>query len=230
MSFMDKRFVDVLNCNDNVVVVTLKDGRGYTFDAGSLAQPCVIPIPPDEVQYINSRSNAFKSGVLRFRPDEEAMVYDALGISNTDGILFAERIDAILKEPTAETLQRLVDIRDSSMFERVRGRYYFLINNGESISNKVGKLVEERYKELRAGRVNSALRVAPAAEKPAPDMAAQMAAMQAQMKAQEEMLERYAALLAKLENKNDDPTEAEDASVPVKPAASRTKKSTKTAK
>ena len=64
-SVMEKKFIDVLNCDDNVVAISSLNGKGYTFEPGSVEEPCVIPIPPEEIMYMNSTCSAFKNGVLR---------------------------------------------------------------------------------------------------------------------------------------------------------------------
>lgn len=48
-SVMEKKFIDVLNCDDNVVTISSLNGKGYTFEPGSVEEPCVIPIPPEEI-------------------------------------------------------------------------------------------------------------------------------------------------------------------------------------
>ena len=49
-SVMEKKFIDVLNCDDNVVTISSLNGNGYTFEPGSVEEPCVIPIPPEEIK------------------------------------------------------------------------------------------------------------------------------------------------------------------------------------
>lgn len=48
-SVMEKKFIDVLNCDDNVVTISSLNGKGYTFEPGSVEEPCVIPIPPEKL-------------------------------------------------------------------------------------------------------------------------------------------------------------------------------------
>lgn len=56
----------------------------------------------------------------------------------------------------------MIDIKDGAQFERIRGRFYRMTNAGEDLSTKVKRLIDERYKELRAGKRNSELSVVPA--------------------------------------------------------------------
>ena len=160
-SVMEKKFIDVLNCDDNVVTISSLNGKGYTFEPGSVEEPCVIPIPPEEIMYMNSTCSAFKNGVLRFRPEEQNEIFDAIGVKGDD-VLFVEDIDDAILNPTVENLQRMIDIKDGAQFERIRGRFYRMTNAGEDLSTKVKRLIDERYKELRAGKRNSELSVVPA--------------------------------------------------------------------
>ena len=59
MSVMDKKYINVLNCEENVVIAPTTNGRCYTFETGSLEEPCVLPIPSEEVRYMNSVSKCF---------------------------------------------------------------------------------------------------------------------------------------------------------------------------
>ena len=84
----------------------------------------------------------------------------------------------------------MIDIKDGAQFERIRGRFYRMTNAGEDLSTKVKRLIDERYKELRAGKRNSELSVVPAAKSAPADVQAeletaknQMAEMQKQMQA-----------------------------------------------
>lgn len=199
---MEKKFIDVLNCDDNVVVISSLNNKGYTFEPGSVDDPCVIPIPPEEIQYMNSTCPAFKNGVLRFRPDEQKEIFDALGIKGDD-VLFIEDIDDAILNPTVENLQRMIDIKSSSQFERIRGRFYRMTNAGEDLSTKVKRLVDDRYKELRAGKRNSELSVVPAAKSPS-DVKTELETAKAQMA---EMQKQMAEMMQQMQNmmKNSQP-------------------------
>lgn len=194
-SVMEKKFIDVLNCDDNVVTISSLNNKGYTFEPGSMEDPCVIPIPPEEIQYMNSVCNAFKNGVLRFRPEEQNELFDALGIKD-DNVLFIEDIDDAILNPTVENLQRMIDIKDGAQFERIRGRFYRMTNAGEDLSTKVKRLIDERYKELRAGKRNSELSVIPAT-KPTENVQAELESAKSQMA---EMQKQMAAMMQQMQN------------------------------
>lgn len=193
-SVMEKKFIDVLNCDDNVVTISSLNGKGYTFEPGSVEEPCVIPIPPEEIMYMNSTCSAFKNGVLRFRPEEQNEIFKAIGIKGDD-VLFIEDIDDAILNPTVENLQRMIDIKDGAQFERIRGRFYRMTNAGEDLSTKVKHLIDERYKELRAGKRNSELSVVPAT-KPVDNVQAELEAAKNQLA---EMQKQMQAALAQMQ-------------------------------
>lgn len=194
-SVMEKKFIDVLNCDDNVVTISSLNGKGYTFEPGSVEEPCVIPIPPEEIMYMNSTCSAFKNGVLRFRPEEQNEVFKAIGVKGDD-VLFVEDIDEAILNPTVENLQRMIDIKDGAQFERIRGRFYRMTNAGEDLSTKVKRLIDERYKELRAGKRNSELSVVPAT-KPVDTVQAELEAAKSQLA---EMQKQMQAALAQMQS------------------------------
>ena len=193
-SVIEKKFIDVLNCDDNVVTISSLNGKGYTFEPGSVEEPCVIPIPPEEIMYMNSTCSAFKNGVLRFRPEEQNEIFKAIGIKGDD-VLFIEDIDDAILNPTVENLQRMIDIKDGAQFERIRGRFYRMTNAGEDLSTKVKRLIDERYKELRAGKRNSELSVVPAT-KPADNVKAELETAKNQMT---EMQKQMQAMMAQVQ-------------------------------
>lgn len=194
-SVMEKKFIDVLNCDDNVVTISSLNGKGYTFEPGSVEDPCVIPIPPEEIMYMNSTCSAFKNGVLRFRPEEQNEIFKAIGIKGDD-VLFIEDIDDAIMNPTVENLQRMIDIKDGAQFERIRGRFYRMTNAGEDLSTKVKRLIDERYKELRAGKRNSELSVVPAAKSSTDAQAELEAAKNQIVEMQKQMQEALAQMQA----------------------------------
>lgn len=194
-SVMEKKFIDVLNCDDNVVTISSLNGKGYTFEPGSVEDPCVIPIPPEEIMYMNSTCSAFKNGVLRFRPEEQNEIFKAIGIKGDD-VLFIEDIDNAILNPTVENLQRMIDIKDGAQFERIRGRFYRMTNAGEDLSTKIKRLIDERYKELRAGKRNSELSVVPAAKSSTDAQAELEAAKNQIVEMQKQMQEALAQMQA----------------------------------
>ena len=145
--------------------------------------------------YMNSTCSAFKNGVLRFHPEEQNEIFKAIGIKGDD-VLFIEDIDNAILNPTVENLQRMIDIKDGAQFERIRGRFYRMTNAGEDLSTKVKRLIDERYKELRAGKRNSELSVVPAAKSSTDAQAELEAAKNQIVEMQKQMQEALAQMQA----------------------------------
>lgn len=208
MSLMDRKFIDVLNYNDNVIIVPTTGGRSYKFSPGSVEEPFVYPIVPEDVRYINSSCNVFKNGTLRFREEEANEIYEELGIKNFDAMLFTEDIDGMLLNPTMDNMNRIINITDGGQFERVRGRYYYLINNDYSVEVKVGKIIDERYKELRDGKRHSNISLSPSKNseeaKKMDDMLKEYSAMKEQFNTLIDLLKKSGIKL----DSNEDVTES----------------------
>lgn len=206
MSVMDRKYINVLNCNDNCVAVQSTNGKGYLFEAGTLDEPFIIPIPSEEIVYINSVSKAFKNGVLRFEEDVAPEVYAELGIHNAENLLIREKIDEMILDPTIDAMKKIVGITDSSQIERIRGRYYNMLNNGVDVSLKVGKVITERYKEIVAGKLHSEIVVSPAEK---------VSDSEKQIKDLQDRIAKYDAMIEKLLSRLDAADNNESASAPV---------------
>lgn len=150
MSIRDKQVINVLNYNDSIVVVSTRD-NGYAVNPRDIdgGAPSILPLSFSEIEYINSNSNAFKSGYLRFPKEIEEEMYTELRIVGWEDILTNEEIEQILLHPTIEGLQKILSIKSSTVFERVRGIFTVLKNSGDgNISIRVDRIISERYKEL----------------------------------------------------------------------------------
>lgn len=157
MSVKNLEIINVLNYNHNAVSVKTKDSGYLMQPADEDGTPSILPLTPSEIEYINGNSNAFKLGILRFEKEIEEEVYTKLlKINNWKNILTNQEIENIIKNPTLEGLQRLIDIKSSTEFERVRGIVTYLKNNNDNhISIQVERIINERYKELINHQIKS---------------------------------------------------------------------------
>lgn len=105
----------------------------------------------------NANSMAFKSGILRFPEDIEKEMYeDYLRIPNWESLLTIKQIENIILHPTMEGLTKLVSVKDSGIFDRIRGVFIRLKNTtNDDISLRVEKIIEARGNELRNGIRNT---------------------------------------------------------------------------
>lgn len=117
------------------------------------------PLTMDEIRQVNSGSVAFKAGLLFFEKEYEREIYEDLRIRDWEKILHNDQIVEILQNPTAESIQTLIDIDIPAYFDRVRGLCTLLKNVGMDLPTKVDRMVTARWKELNSGRIRSGLAV-----------------------------------------------------------------------
>jgi uncharacterized protein YwgA len=177
-----------------------------------------------ELSYVNSNSTAIRGGLIRFDKEQEKDIYEALQIRDYENILSNSVIEDIILNPNKEKLQKLVDIMDSSIFDRVVAIYQGLINSGEyDVSNRVTNIIDIRKSEFRKGITSSQIQLKAkddsiqSTNEDLESVKAQNDALQTQLNQMQEMM---AELLAS-QNKADEPKINE----PVKKAG-RPKKTT----
>lgn len=155
MPIKDKQTINVLNYNDNPVVVSTRD-TSYVIESAENGTPTKMPFSFQEIETMNGNGSAFESGLLRFESEDEAEAYETLRITNWKNILKNDEIEEIILNPTYDGLRRIVDIKSSSMFERVRGIYTRLKNDERNdISNRIERIVSTRYRELISGKIKT---------------------------------------------------------------------------
>lgn len=188
MAITENKAIKVYNKND-CVVCAHSHIKSYSFTAADAGIPSMYPLSYAEIDYINSNSTAIRSGMLTFNPTEEEEIYKELGIADWEDILTVDKIEGIILNPTAEGIQRLVDIRQVSVFERVRGCLTWMKNSGGfDISGRIEDVIKRRYEELAKGKLKSDIRINSVTKqangnKEVDDLKSQLAEMQAQMKA-----------------------------------------------
>lgn len=161
MSIKEMKTINVLNYNENIVVVSTKHDSYAIEPATNSDNPTILPLTLEEILYINGNSGAFKTGILRFPEDIEQEIYeDYLRIPHWKDILTVKQIENIILHPTVEGLTKLVNIKDTGVFDRVRGVFVRLKNTtNDDISMRVEKLINARGDELRRGIRNTTITV-----------------------------------------------------------------------
>jgi hypothetical protein len=165
MDVIDSSIIDVLNYSDSCVVVSTHiKPDGYLFDPAIDDQPFALQLSFAEIRGINSQSNVFREGFLRFQETEQKSIYEKLGIRNYESILTDDDIKHTILKPTKDGLERLLKIQSSSMFERIRGMLVQLENSNKyDISTRVKNVITERYKELYSGKKITEIVIRPTA-------------------------------------------------------------------
>ena len=150
--------INVLNYNENKVSVMVSPTESFTFEPSVDGEiPSIIPMTIEQIRYANNY-NAFRGGFLFFEKDKEKEIYEELGINNLGDILNNKEIRAILLTPSYEGLKKIVDIKDSAVFERVRAAFHKLKADGmNDISVRVQQIINTRYKELQNKKVNTSI-------------------------------------------------------------------------
>lgn len=161
MNIVDSTMINVLNYTDgNISIPTQIRPDGYLFEPTIDDQPFAIPLSFTEIRIVNSQSNIFREGNLRFDSELEKDVYEKLGIRDWENIMSDSQIRDIILHPTKEGLEKLIKITSASMFERVRGMLVQLDNSGMyDISVRVKNVISERYKELYVNKRISDIKV-----------------------------------------------------------------------
>lgn len=193
--------ISVLNYNENRVSVEVAPNKSYSFEPSVDGKtPTVIPMSIDEIRYANN-SNAFKNGTLFFDKSREEEIYKELNITNWEDILTNDDIRDIILHPTYEGLDKIIAIKDSATFERVRASFHKLKQDGtHDVSVRVAQIINTRYKELLNRQIKSSISLT---KKDIPEtvnsaevdeLKAQNAAMQEQMAQMQKMIEQMMAL------------------------------------
>ena len=117
--------------------------------------PTVEYLTFEEIEYINSRSPVFKTGMIEFEEAYKDELCEELHI-DASKCLYEKDIDDMLIHPCAETLKKIVSIDDLMTIERVRG--HMAVAYG-SITQDVRRVVETRYNEINNGTRKSAIQI-----------------------------------------------------------------------
>lgn len=147
--------ISVLNYNENCVYVKTEPQKSVKIEASENGEPSVIPLTLDEIKFINN-SSAFKTGNLEFPEDIEDELYETLRIDKSKVLKLSEIKDIILN-PTKDGLNKILSITSLSDFDRVRGQFQKLKNDGYKLTLDVADLIERRTKELFDNKIKSNL-------------------------------------------------------------------------
>ena len=214
MSVREMKTINVLNYNDGTIVVSTKND-GYSLPPASNGVPSTLPLSFDEIFYINSNSEIFKTGLLRFPEELEEEIYSELKISDWKNILTNEDIENYILNPTIDGLNKILAVKNIANFERIKGVFTVLKNQKtHDISMRVEDLIKARDLELRKGIRNTEIKIqAKDTEKVIPmdevnSLKEQNQALQEQMLQMQEMMKH---MMSMQNNSNGESTESEKA-------------------
>ncbi len=147
------KHISVLNYNENCVCINIAPGKSLIFEESSYGTPTTIPLSLDEIKYANN-SNVFKTGILEFQSDLEDEIYEVLRIDK-DKVLKLADIKEILINPTKNGLQKIISIQSLYDFDRVRGQFQKLKNDGYKLTLDIANIIEKRSDELFKNQIKS---------------------------------------------------------------------------
>jgi hypothetical protein len=153
--------INVLNYNENLVCSNISPTENVAFEPSADGEiPTVIPLTIDQIRYMNN-SPVFRIGLLRFEEEKQKEIYENIcKISNWEDILTNDQIRDILLKPTLKGLEKIVNIKDVSEFERVRAVYHKLkLENNYDVSVRVERIIETRYRELMNRKINTSIKL-----------------------------------------------------------------------
>ena len=150
----DVKNIRVYSYQRNTVILTCPH-RTITMTAAEGGIPTVEYLTFEEIEYINSRSPVFKTGMIEFEEAYKDELCEELHI-DASKCLYEKDIDDMLIHPCAETLKKIVSIDDLMTIERVRG--HMAVAYG-SITQDVRRVVETRYNEINNGTRKSAIQI-----------------------------------------------------------------------
>ena len=234
MSKLDTQNINILNYNQNDVFVDSAKEH-YRFSASRDGKtPSVIPISLSELQNICSNTNIFLTGWLTFDDDVKEEIFKELRVANWRDILSNNDIEEILKHPTMEGLQKIINIDNQTYFDRVRITMFRLMKQGVDITSKVTRIVDQRYDELRKRqRVSSIVLTKKDTQTHATadevkELSAQNAALQSQLDEMKKMMEQMMAMQNIPKETTSDEKEVSDSNddADIKKKPGRPKKST----
>lgn len=153
----NESLIIVYNENKGAIYAEGLSERQYKFDAIEDDIPSETMMLLSEIRHINSKSTVFRDGLLRIESEKEDEVLKICGVAKkTDNYISVEEITEIIINPSAERLQRFLEVTSPVTMDKIRNILVELNNTDEyDISVRVFDVVNGRMKELNAGKRKS---------------------------------------------------------------------------
>jgi hypothetical protein len=153
----NESLITVYNENKGAVYAEGLMDRQYKFEAIEDDTPFETIMPLSDIKHINSRSAVFRDGILRIEPEKEDEVFKVCGIvRKSENYITTEEIEDIIINPTAEKLQRFLEVTSPVTMDKIRNTLVELDNTDEyDISVRVFDVVNNRMKEINVGKRKS---------------------------------------------------------------------------
>jgi len=228
MSFRDDK-IALLNYNP-FAVHAVTETRTYVIDPCLNENiPTFVNVSFSDVEYINSQSNAFRTGLLFFKDNQKEEIYKELSIFDWKDILTNKEIKDIMLNPTMDGLKKLLNVKDVVTFDRIYATLVSLQNsNSYDLSNRVIKVIEARQKEIRRRMFNTQIILQERDTAPAKksEDVSELKAQNAEMAKKLEDMQNMMAEFMKAQQSNKKTSDVETATIE-EPKKVRRSKSTK---
>lgn len=151
MSIKENVSIPVYNYNESNICIPTNIST-HILPPAVDGTPSVDYLSFAEINYINGISDCFRTGLVRFDDNDKEEIYSALGVTSWQDILTNDEIRDILLNPTIDGLQKIIDVTNASIFDRIRTIFVSLKENTDNdISNRVIKIMETRELEFKRG-------------------------------------------------------------------------------
>lgn len=146
------KYIRVYNYSSSPVILHGMN-RDYTVEGRVNEHPMIEDIPEDEVNYINGKSNVFRTGMLRFDDnDVDSMMEQLREIKWKETLMTEENIEDAILHPTTEKLRRIVACNDRATIERYRAALVRIQNDGVyGVSTIADSVIRKRFTEITNG-------------------------------------------------------------------------------
>jgi hypothetical protein len=131
--------------------------RQYIYEAMQDDIPSETLMPLSDIKHINSRSSIFRDGIIRVESEKEDEVFKICGISKKfENYLNTDEIQEIILQPTAEKLQKFLEVTSPVSMDKIRNVLVELNNSDEyDISVRVFDVINGRMDEINRGKRKS---------------------------------------------------------------------------
>jgi len=161
MSIKENIAIPVYNYNESNICIPTNIST-HILPPAVDGVPSVAYLSFAEINYVNGISDCFRTGLVQFDDKDKEEIYTALSFSGWKDIMTNSEITNILLSPTLEGLQKVIDVVNKSVFDRIRTIFVSLKENPDNdISNRVIKIMETREREFKRGIYKSQIILKP---------------------------------------------------------------------
>lgn len=140
--------INILNYEGMVVLPSRVTPQGVKIESGNEEFPSITPLSFAEIKYINSISDTFRIGRLRFEKEIENDVCDKLSITDRENIIGINEIRKMAMDNSLDNLKRIAKINSLQLITRIKQIALEMQINDKAIPSQVNSVLEDRYEEL----------------------------------------------------------------------------------